>query len=559
MKVPGLLRPSNFRGVCYRLIGLFCGLMFLSEQAAGQVEGIGREDSLRGSITKEREWWDLLFYHLSIKVEPDRKAISGSNLIRYRVDAPYQKIQIDLQEPLRITKVLQEGVEQTFTRDGSVWMITLTKTQTPGSIRELTVFYAGVPKEAIRPPWEGGVQWTRDKKGNWFVATSCQGLGASVWWPCKDHMYDEPDSMRISVNVPEGLKNVSNGRLYSEEKLDDGSVTYHWGVKNPINNYGVNFNIGNYVNWHETYLGENGALDVSYYVLPENLEVAKKHFIQVPMTLKAFEHWFGPYPFYSDGFKIVEVPYLGMEHQSSVTYGNQYANGYLGRDLSGTGWGMKFDFILIHETGHEWFANNITYRDIADMWIHESFTSYGESLYLEYHFGKKAASEYLIGTRATIQNQAKVMGVFGVNRRGSGDMYPKGANMLHTLRQIVDDDELWRKLLRGLNKEFYHKTVTGADIVEYLNKSSGKNLSLVFKQYLEDIRIPVLEYTFKDKALHYRWNKVIQGFDMPVKVSLGNVETWLYPVADTWAKLETPQTTLEVSPDFYVTSLEFRD
>jgi len=512
-----------------------------------------RQDTLRGSITPERAWWDLQFYHLTVRVIPESKKLEGHNRIRYQVLKPYQKIQVDLQEPLRITKVTQDGRELRFRQDGNAWFIELDKAQTVGSTQEILVYYEGNPQEATRPPWEGGVQWERDSRGNWFISTSCQGLGASAWWPCKDHMYDEPDSMRISVIVPPGLWDVSNGHLLAREENDDGTLTYHWSVRNPINNYGVNLNIGNYTSWKEDFQGEKGILPLSYYVLPENLDAARQQFVQVPMLLKAFEHWFGPYPFYEDGFKIVEVPYLGMEHQSSVTYGNKFANGYLGRDLSGTGWGLKFDFILVHESAHEWFANNITYRDIADMWIHESFASYAEALYLEYHFGKKAANEYVIGVRNIIQNDARIMGTFGVNHRGSGDMYPKGSNMLHTMRQIVGDDELWRKILRGLNQEFYHATVTGREVVSYINRQAGRDLTMVFKQYLEDVRIPELEYEFKNGTLYYRWNRVIQGFDMPVKVLLGQNYVWLYPVAQEWKRLETSQTTLTADPNFYIT------
>ncbi len=536
-----------------RLLFVFVYLLAGATGADGQTGTWSRQDTLRGSITPEREWWDLTFYNLYIKVMPASRSFEGSNLVRYKVLRPGRRLQIDLQEPLSINCVVQDGTELRFERDGNAWFIELQKPQVAGNTEELTVFYGGKPKEAIRPPWEGGVQWTRDSSGKWFIATSCQGVGASAWWPCKDHMYDEPDSMKISVNVPKDLKNISNGRLVKIDDPGDGTRTFHWQVRNPINSYGVNLNIADYAGWQEVFEGEKGKLDLSYYVLPENLERAKKQFTQVPLMLKAFEYWFGPYPFYEDGFKLVEVPYLGMEHQSSVTYGNRFANGYLGRDLSGTGWGLKFDFIIIHESGHEWFANNITYRDIAEMWIHEAFTSYSEALYLEYHFGKKAASGYLIGTRKTIRNQARIMGTFGVNRRGSGDMYPKGANMLHTVRQVIDDDEVWRKILRGLNKEFYHATVNGNDIIGYINRESGKDLSLVFKQYLEDIRIPELEYIFKGNALHYRWNKVIDGFNMPVKVRLGDREdAWLYPVANTWKKLETGQSTLTADPDFYI-------
>ena len=259
-----------------------------------------------------------------------------------------------------------------------------------------------------------------------FIASTCQGDGASLWWPCKDHMYDEPDSMLISVNVPDNLMDVSNGRLRSVVRHENKTATYNWFVANPINNYGVNINIGDYVHFSEIFNGEKGALDCDYYVLRENLEKAKEQFKQAPMMLAAFEHWFGPYPFYEDGYKLVEAPYLGMEHQSSVTYGNGFENGYRGTDLSSTGWGLKFDFIIIHESGHEWFANSITYEDIADMWVHESFTNYSENLYVEYYYGKKAGADYVLGSRKNIRNDRPVTGTYNVNSRGSGDMYVQG-------------------------------------------------------------------------------------------------------------------------------------
>ncbi|MDQ4139083.1 MAG: M1 family metallopeptidase, partial [Bacteroidota bacterium] len=419
-----------------------------------------RQDTLRGSITPERAWWDLTHYHLDVRVNPTEKSMKGVNTISYRVLQANNTMQIDLQEPLKIDKVTHNGKSLNFRRDGNVFYISLNEPQQPGTVQKIEVYYGGIPQVSANPPWSGGVTWQKDKKGNPFVATSCQGDGASLWWPCKDHMYDEPDSMQISVTVPQKLTNVSNGRLRKVVQNNDGTKTFHWFVTNPINNYGVNVNIGDYVNFSEKYRGEKGTLDCNYYVLRDDLEKAKKQFKEVPRMLQAFEHWFGPYPFYEDSYKLVQVPYLGMEHQSSVTYGNKFANGYLGKDLSGSGWGLKFDFIIVHESGHEWFANNITYKDIADMWIHESFTAYSENLFLDYHFGKKASSEYVIGTRKNIKNDRPIVGYYDVNYSGSGDMYYKGANMLHTLRQVVNNDEKWRAILRGLNKEFYHQTVT---------------------------------------------------------------------------------------------------
>jgi aminopeptidase N len=364
-------------------------------------------------------------------------------------------------------------------------------------------------------------------------------------------MYDEVDSMAISVKVPKELMEVSNGTLLKIEE-DTDTKTYHWYVENPINNYGVNVNIGDYVHFGETYQGEQGPLKMDYYVLRNNLEKAKEQFKDAPKMMKAFEHWFGPYPFYEDGYKLVEVPYLGMEHQSSVTYGNQYKNGYLGRDLSGTGWGLKFDFIIIHESGHEWFANNITDKDTADMWIHESFTAYSENLFLDYYYGKEASTAYVIGTRKNIENQKPIIGPYNVNKTG-GDIYYKGANVLHTIRQLVDDYEKWRAILRGLNKTFYHQTVTTQQIENYIAEQMGKNLDVFFDQYLRTTKIPVLEYAIEGKTVRFRYTQVLEGFDMPLRISVNGTEKWIHPTTE-W-KTETFKDPVgKVSPDnnFYV-------
>jgi len=518
------------------------------------------QDTLRGSITKERSWWDLKYYHLDIKVNPSEKTITGSNTVRYTVLKEDNKMQIDLQEPMQITKVTQDGKEQQFVRNGNAFFIELTAAQKVGETKEIVISFGGKPKEAVRAPWDGGLSWKKDKNGKDFVASSCQGLGASVWWPCKDHMYDEVENMLISVNVPSDLTEVSNGRLQSVKKQKDGTKTFNWYVSNPINNYGVNINIGDYVNFSEKFKGEKGDLDCNYYVLRDNLALAKEQFKDAPKMLKAFENWFGPYPFYEDSYKLVEVPYLGMEHQSSVTYGNQYKNGYLGRDLSGTGWGLKFDFIIIHESGHEWFANNITYKDIADMWIHESFTNYSESLFVEYYYGKDAGAEYVRGCRKNIHNDTTIIGNYDVNNEGSGDMYPKGANMLHTIRQILNDDAKWKSILRGLNSTFYHQTVTTKQIEDYMSAQVGLNLDKVFDQYLRTTKIPTLEYFFKDGHLGYRWSNCVDKFDMPVKVKLNGADVVLKPTQD-WKteKITADKPTLEVNKDFYVASFNISE
>ena len=539
-------------------------IIFNSLNAQGLLEKkeeiFTRQDSLRGSITKERAWWDVKKYYLDIKVNPADSTISGSNTIKYQVLQEYTSMQIDLQNPMEISKVIQDGKTLKYRREGNAFFVELVAPQTKGTIKELTVFYGGKPKVAVNPPWDGGISWKKDSNGKHFIASSCQGLGASVWWPNKDHMYDEVENMLISVNVPNNLTNVSNGRLISVNQRKDGTKTYNWYVSNPINNYGVNINVGDYVSFSEKYKGEKGNLDCTYYVLRDNLAKAEKQFNDVPKMLKAFEHWFGPYPFYEDSYKLVEAPYLGMEHQSSVTYGNGYQNGYLGRDLSGTGWGLKFDFIIIHESGHEWFANNITYKDIADMWIHESFTNYSESLFVEYYYGKDAGFEYVRGTRKNIKNDKPIIGNYDVNNEGSGDMYPKGANMLHTLRQLVNDDEKWRGILRGLNSTFYHQTVTTKQIENYLTQQVGSDLSTVFNQYLRDNRIPTLEYFFKDNQMGYRWTNCVSGFNLPVKVALNGKEELLQPETE-WKRIpaKTENSKLEIDKNFYVASFNITE
>ncbi|MGB5203212.1 MAG: M1 family metallopeptidase [Eudoraea sp.] len=521
--------------------------------AYGQSPLFTAQDTLRGSITPERAWWDLNYYDLDIEVNPEEKYISGSNTIRYKVLSENQVIQIDLQSPLTITKINQDGYDLVYNSIGNAHWVTLLKPQKIGEYNELVVSYSGHPKEADNAPWDGGFSWSTDQNGQPFIATSCQGLGASVWWPNKDHMYDEVDSMAISITVPKNLMNVSNGRLRNVEE-GQNSNTYHWFVANPINNYGVNVNIGDYVYFGETYEGENGSLSMDYYVLRDNLDLAEKQFKQAGLMMEAFEHWFGPYPFYEDGFKLVEVPYLGMEHQSSVTYGNKYQNGYLGKDLSGSGWGLKFDFIIIHESGHEWFANNITNKDIADMWIHESFTAYSENLYLDYYFGPEASAEYVIGTRSRIRNDRPIIGVYGVNYEGSGDMYYKGSNMLHTLRQLLEDDEKWRQILRGLNKEFYHQTVTTNQIENYLSEQTNIDLTAFFNQYLRTTKIPVLEFSLKGNKMRYRYTNIVKDFDMPVRIKVNEQEQWLFPRAE-WKteNLDAKDTTqVLVDENFYI-------
>ncbi|MBO6523682.1 MAG: M1 family metallopeptidase [Balneolaceae bacterium] len=514
-----------------------------------------RQDTLRGSITQERAWWDVTYYHLDVTVNLKDSTIFGSNLVQYRVDSSTtNRMQIDLQPPMEVLEVTQSGQVLEVEKEGNAWFITLIDDQEVGEIKELEVEFGGKPLVAARPPWDGGITWARDQNGKPFIANANQKIGASIWWPNKDHPYDEVDSMLISVTIPEDLVDVSNGRLRSVNENSDGTKTWNWFVSNPINSYGVNINIGDYENFKEMYEGEAGELDMDYWVLSYNKEKAIAQFAEAPRTMEALEYWFGPYPFYEDSYKLVEAPYLGMEHQSSVTYGNRYENGYLGTDLSASGWGLKFDFIIVHETGHEWFANSITYADIADMWIHESFTHYSEYLFLEYHFGKKAASEYQKGVRLRISNDIPIIGNYGVHSEGSGDMYYKGGNMLHLIRQIFNNDALWRETLRGLNEEFYHQTVSTQQIEDYISDKLGRDLTPVFDQYLRDARIPILEYSFKEGNLLYRWGNAVPGFNAPVDVVLDGKEIRLTPTTG-WQGMESFGKELTVDPDFYIGSM----
>ncbi len=526
----------------------------LAINVSGQNRPLTHQDTLRGSITPERAWWDLKYYHLEVKVSPSDSTLKGQNTIRYQVTEPRQIMQVDLQEPLKITNVYQDKKPLKFSRDGNAWFVQLVKPQKKGAENEILVQYEGRPVISRNPPWSGGLSWRKDKNGNPWVVTTCQGDGASIWWPCKDHQADEPDSMLISVTVPEGLIDVSNGRLRSQNTNPDHTTTFNWFVSNPINNYGVNLNIADYAHFSEQYTGEKGMLDCDYYVLKDNLEKAKDYFKEVKRVLDAIEYWFGPYPFYEDSYKLVEVPYPGMEHQSSVTYGNGYKFGYGGRDESRSGWGLKFDFIIEHESSHEWFGNSITSKDIADMWIHESFGAYSESLFVDYHYGKQAGNEYCIGTRKNIGNRTPIIGPYNVNREGSGDMYAKGANMLHTLRQWVNNDEKFRGMVRGLISTYYHQTVTTGQVEGYLATQSGLNLTHFFDQYLRTTKIPVFEYSVKNKTLRYRWSNCITGFDMPLKIRINDADTWVKP-SEEWQELPVPENaTIVTDPNFYIVS-----
>src|SRR5690554_533174 len=506
---------------------MLVGLMVLltGQQAQGQLlvkaqDLYSRGDSLRGTLTPLRTCYDINYYHLDVRVDPDKRFLSGSNLFRFTATQSFDRLQFDLFDNLRVEKVLFHGEELPFTREYHAVFVDFPRQIPAGAQDEFKVYYSGHPVQAKRAPWDGGFDFKKDSNGKHWIATACQGLGASVWWPNKDHQSDEVDSLLISISVPSDLINVSNGRFRGSEDLGDGYTRYNWFVSNPINNYNVAVNIGDYVHHSATYPGENGPLDLDYWVLRENVDRAIPHLEHnVTTMLDAFEHWFGPYPFYEDGYKIIETAHLGMEHQSGIAYGNQYQNGYLGRDGSGTGWGNKWDFIIIHEAGHEWFGNSITAKDIADMWIHESFTNYAESLYIEYHYGKQAGQEYLHGNRRAIRNTSPLVGDYHVNQSGSGDMYNKGGVLHNMVRTIINDDARWRQILRGLNEEFFHSTVDYEDIVGYISEKSGINFWPVFEQYVKNIGLPTLEVNFQeDGKVACRWISEVPGFSMPVSI-----------------------------------------
>jgi aminopeptidase N len=491
-------------------------------------------DTLRGSIGPGRDWWDVVFYDLTVTPDIKAKTIEGQNTIVFKTVKEGRQMQVDLQQPLEITKVVYKKQNLRFKRDGNAFFIDLPKVVAAGKTESITIHYKGKPVEAKQAPWDGGLVWKKDKKGRPFINTACQGAGASIWWPTKDHQSDEPDSMRFTTIVPDTLVSVGNGRLRSVTPLPKKLKAYSWFIKNPINNYNIALNIGKYVHIADSMRGENGLLTLDYYVLDYNREKALTQFAQVKSMMTCFENWFGPYPFYEDGYKLVESDHLGMEHQSAVAYGNKYQNGYLGRDLSGSGWGLKWDFIIVHESGHEWFGNNITTKDIADMWVHESFTNYSETIYTECQYGKEAGNQYNFGIRKNIDNDRAIIGPYGVNTEGSGDMYYKGGNMIHTIRQAMNNDALFKQVLRGLNRQFRHQTVTTQQIEEFISKESGIDFNGVFDQYLRDTRIPNLMYMNKIEngriIYQLKWGNCVPHFALPVKMetSKGN-SVMVYP------------------------------
>ncbi|RNL56153.1 M1 family metallopeptidase [Pedobacter jejuensis] len=501
-----------------------------------------KADTLRGTITPERSWWDVQRYELAIKPDYNDKSISGSNQIVYKVVGANNgktRMQIDLQEPLIIDSILYNGkLKLKFEHTGSVWYAHV-PAQKISATNNVNIFYHGKVHQAKRAPWDGGFIFTADSLGRPWMTVACQGLGASVWYPNKDHQSDEPNlGASLTMTIPDTLVAVGNGRLVFKKTNNDGTATYKYNVVNPISNYCIIPYIGKYVNFKEKYAGEKGALDLNYWVLDYNYPKAKTYMPdQVHKMLKSFEYWFGPYPFYEDGYQLIDASHTGMEHQSAVSYGNWYKFGYRGRDMSGDGWGLKWDFIIIHESGHEWFGNNITTNDLADMWVHEGFTNYSETLFVDYIFGNKAGNEYNFGIRKGIRNDIPIIPPYGVNAQGSGDMYPKGGNMLHSIRHGLNNDELFRAILRGLNKTFYHQTVNTKQIENYVSKQAGFNYDKVFDQYLRTIQIPTLEYYLKNGKVFYRYTNCVKGFNLPLTLTKKGTKSIKVIPTENWQEI----------------------
>jgi aminopeptidase N len=515
------------------LAGICCSEIAFA-QLMEQQATFTRADSLRGSLTPARTCYDVTYYHLDVKIDPRKKSIEGSNTIMFDIKEGTRMIQVDLFENMIIDRIqTADGKKLPYHREHHAVFIQFPETLQPGTSHKVIVGYHGNPKEALNPPWDGGFIWTQDDSGNPWVAVTCQGTGASLWWPNKDHQSDEPNSMMISITVPDGLENISNGRLRKVTKLKKGWTKYDWFVSYPINNYNVTVNIGKFAHFGEHYIPEGGdTLTMDYYVMPRDLEKAKLHFAQVRPMMDFFYKYFGPYPFVKDGYKLIQSPHLGMEHQSAVAYGNGFLNGYKGTASSEAG--LKFDFIILHETAHEWWGNSITANDIADMWVHESFGAYAEALYVEHVYGYDESMKYINGKKQSVANERPIIGPFGVNQSGSRDMYDKGQLVLNTLRHVIDNDELWFDMLRDMNVVFRHQNIDGQEIFNYFNDKTGMDLNYVFDQYFRQTRLPALVVSIEKKGDHvtatYTWEADTEDFRMPVKVTTapGRMEM-IYP------------------------------
>jgi len=504
-------------------------------------------DILRGAYGPYRVNNDLLSYHLDIRVDPDKQIISGKNSIRFKMLQDGTRIQLDLHSALGVDKILFGTTQLRYVRDSGAVFVDFPETLHAGQEYTIDFYYSGHPLTTAR---FGGFTFGKDPAGRPWIYTACEDIGASDWWPNKDQWRDEVENMQISVAIPNGLVDVSNGKFLGKTDLGDGYTRWDWLVQYPINNYDVALNIGNYVHFSD----QSGDLPLDFYVLPEDLEKAKRQFAQAKGMIEAYEHYFGEYPFKKDGYKLVEVPYAGMEHQSAVAYGNHFTNGYLGRDWTGVGVSPKFDFIIIHESGHEWFGNAVSAADRSDMWIHEGWTTYLEVLYVEYTFGHEDAQKYVNGYKAKVQNREPIIAERGVAATPPQDMYFKGALFLNTLRSVINDDARWWALIHDFYQHFKYQNIMTEDVVAYFNQQTQLYLTPLFDQYLRHTAIPTLELKFNeaDGTVDYRWQADEPDFAMPIRV--GKKTDWQIIQATTyWQTMKTPlkKNEFDVATDLY--------
>jgi aminopeptidase N len=513
-----------------------------------------RAELLRGEYGRYRANNDLLYYDLDVRIDPAKKWISGRNSVRFKMLKDDTRIQLELYANLSVDRIVHDGRELKYTRDHNTVYIDFPDTLRSGRTYTIDFHYSGAPLEVGR---FDALAFKKDPAGGDWINTANEGVGSSVWWPSKDQWRDEPEGMDIRVSVPNPLVNVSNGRFVAKTDLGDGYTKWHYRVHYPINSYNVSLNIANYVHFGETM----GELTLDYYVLPANLENARRQFAQVKPMMEAFQKYFGPYPFPKDGYKLIEVPYSGMEHQSAVTYGNRFANGYLERDWTGVGVSLKFDFIIIHETAHEWFGNAVSAAEQSDMWIHEAWATYMECLYVEHMFGYDDALKYTNGYKTKIGNKEPIIVQRGLARDPNQDQYFKGALFLHTLRSVVGDVK-WFKLIRDVYDQFKYKNIMTEELVALVNKQLSQDLTPVFDQYLRRAALPVLELTFNEaeQLVWYRWNADETAFAMPIGV--GDPTRWqtIQPTSD-WKSMtwRGAKDTFKVATDLYYVNVAILD
>ena len=533
------------------LLAILSGNNALAQIGVTKVQS--NQETIPGNMAPEIVWWNVLHYAIDLTPDYKTRSIKGNNRIEFRTLQSGKVMQIDLQQPMVITKIVWLNKQLLFLRKGNAYYVNFPRTLNKNQTETLTVYFEGTPAIAKNPPFDNGWIWKEDKKGRPWISVACEGSGASIWLPCKDVLYDEPDNgISFRITIPDTLVAIANGRLIKKIDNPNRTTTYHWTVVNTINNYNIIPYIGKYVTWHHEYSGRKGKLDCDFWVLDYHLQKAKNHFQQVDTMLQCFEYWLGPYPFYEDSYKLVEAPMPGMEHQSAIAYGNEFENGYAGKNLSGTIWGLQWDFILVHESGHEWFGNSITAGNDGDSWIHEGFTKYLETLYTAYVFGNEAGNDYAIGTWKRIKNDAPILGT------NTTDKYYKGSAMLHMIRQITGDS-LFRGFLTGLNKAFYHCTVTTNQILEFLNLYTKMNFTKIFDQYLQTIKIPRLDYLFKGNTFMYRWSNCVDGFSMPISISLDGLKFQFVTPTNQWQSLpflSAKRNDFRIDRNFYITTHE---